>query len=114
MGLRRRQRNGAVRRHDRREGSEGAGALRPQWFRVRGRPDERQGTRGAAVRARGTELGVEDRSPDGRPGPQSAVRDDLEEEHRGHLSGRDRSEERRVGKECRSRWSPYHYKKKYG
>src|SRR6266513_3584593 len=27
----------------------------------------------------------------------------------GHL---DRSEERRVGKECRSRWSPYHYKKK--
>src|SRR3989442_13176757 len=25
---------------------------------------------------------------------------------------RGRSEERRVGKECRSRWSPYHYKKK--
>src|SRR3712207_8051679 len=24
---------------------------------------------------------------------------------------RGRSEERRVGKECRSRWSPYHYKK---
>src|SRR2546422_11611016 len=24
----------------------------------------------------------------------------------------ERSEERRVGKECRSRWSPYHYKKK--
>ncbi len=23
-----------------------------------------------------------------------------------------RSEERRVGNECRSRWSPYHYKKK--
>src|SRR3712207_9591926 len=23
-----------------------------------------------------------------------------------------RSEERRVGKECRSRWSPYHYKNK--
>src|SRR2546430_15572121 len=23
-----------------------------------------------------------------------------------------RSEERRVGKECRSRWSPYHYNKK--
>src|SRR2546425_10767467 len=23
-----------------------------------------------------------------------------------------RSEERRVGKECRSRWSPYHYKEK--
>src|SRR3712207_9330207 len=29
----------------------------------------------------------------------------------GHLLGRpgDSSEERRVGKECRSRWSPYHY-----
>ena len=26
-------------------------------------------------------------------------------ESRGHV---DRSEERRVGKECRSRWSPYH------
>src|SRR5690242_21941247 len=25
-----------------------------------------------------------------------------------------RSEERRVGKECRSRWSPYHQKKKEG
>ena len=24
------------------------------------------------------------------------------------LRGVDRSEERRVGKECRSRWSPYH------
>src|SRR4029077_3905202 len=24
-----------------------------------------------------------------------------------------RSEERRVGKECRSRWSPYHYKKQW-
>ena len=24
------------------------------------------------------------------------------------LSGKKRSEERRVGKECRSRWSPYH------
>src|SRR6266496_4591892 len=28
------------------------------------------------------------------------------------LNTRSRSEERRVGKECRSRWSPYHYKKK--
>src|ERR1043165_3130675 len=28
------------------------------------------------------------------------------------VSNLDRSEERRVGKECRSRWSPYHYKKK--
>ena len=28
--------------------------------------------------------------------------------HEGHKSLIDRSEERRVGKECRSRWSPYH------
>src|SRR5207249_10272468 len=28
------------------------------------------------------------------------------------ISQSTRSEERRVGKECRSRWSPYHYKKK--
>src|SRR5436853_6941667 len=27
-------------------------------------------------------------------------------------AGQQRSEERRVGKECRSRWSPYHEKKK--
>ena len=26
----------------------------------------------------------------------------------GRVRGADRSEERRVGKECRSRWSPYH------
>ena len=26
----------------------------------------------------------------------------------GHFLGSERSEERRVGKECRSRWSPYH------
>ena len=25
-----------------------------------------------------------------------------------YIMARDRSEERRVGKECRSRWSPYH------
>src|SRR5437660_2142206 len=32
--------------------------------------------------------------------------------HVGAVAARDRSEERRVGKECRSRWSPYHEKKK--
>ena len=35
----------------------------------------------------------------------------LKEKHYGMLQGLDkseRSEERRVGKECRSRWSPYH------
>src|SRR5215203_7210873 len=41
------------------------------------------------------------RGPAGRPGARS--------DH-GRWNGR--SEERRVGKECRSRWSTYHYKKK--
>src|SRR5260370_37536982 len=37
----------------------------------------------------------------------------LAQETTGGLQGtvKDRAEERRVGKECRSRWSPYHYKK---
>src|SRR2546421_1318708 len=35
--------------------------------------------------------------------PQADVEDELRE-----LGYRARSEERRVGKECRSRWSPYH------
>src|SRR2546429_4823094 len=57
------------------------------------------------------------RSPDGGPDPRSAGRDDTAQRAaadlvRGGLErdrdvGR-RSEERRVGKECRSRWSPYH------
>src|SRR6266576_3690560 len=34
------------------------------------------------------------------------------EEYRLRTSIEERSEERRVGKECRSRWWPYHYKKK--
>src|SRR5258708_28280314 len=39
------------------------------------------------------------------------MRPEPTEEHPQHLcldAGYDRSEERRVGKECRSRWSPYH------
>src|SRR5438874_11799777 len=32
--------------------------------------------------------------------------------HAAEKTANDRSEERRVGKECRSRWSPYHSKKK--
>src|SRR5205809_6597895 len=32
----------------------------------------------------------------------------------GYTMNRGRSEERRVGKECRSGWSPEHYKKKRG
>src|SRR5690242_20954818 len=45
-------------------------------------------------------------SKEGRPGRPRHVRQSL------HAAPR--SEERRVGKECRSRWSPYHKKKKKG
>src|SRR6266496_6251702 len=51
-------------------------------------------------------LPICDRQPDGAARRPGRV---LRELPRG--AGR-RSEERRVGKECRSRWSPYHAKKK--
>src|SRR5256886_15000530 len=47
-------------------------------------------------------------------GPAAVVREDFSEENGGVHETRivdqhqQRSEERRVGKECRSRWSPYH------
>jgi carbonic anhydrase len=45
--------------------------------------------------------------------PTASVQDDIEQlrqtpETPDHLIVSGRSEERRVGKECRSRWSPYH------
>ena len=36
------------------------------------------------------------------------VLQDISGEHLNRGSNKARSEERRVGKECRSRWSPYH------
>ena len=42
-----------------------------------------------------------------RAGAQEMLMAALKEEVDTYL-GRSRSEERRVGKECRSRWSPYH------
>src|SRR5688572_32054578 len=46
----------------------------------------------------------------GRAVPEDARLRPAEVEHRGGLARR--SEERRVGKECRSRWAPDHEKKK--
>ena len=49
--------------------------------------------------------------PDGRRGddiPIAAQVVALADAYDGLVGKRDRSEERRVGKECRSRWSPYH------
>src|SRR3712207_9404825 len=42
------------------------------------------------------------------PGPDSAATGPPEPGPRWHRGAMGRSEERRVGKECRSRWSPYH------
>src|SRR3712207_9250309 len=47
----------------------------------------------------------------GGGGSKGAIRQRINEA-RNELKTVGRSEERRVGKECRSRWSPYHYKKK--
>ena len=46
-------------------------------------------------------IGTEERHPELNAGQRQAV-DEV------FLSREKRSEERRVGKECRSRWSPYH------
>ena len=48
--------------------------------------------------------------PDSFKGTLSSIQvcDILEKEIRKKFNPVERSEERRVGKECRSRWSPYH------
>src|SRR3712207_9410241 len=48
---------------------------------------------------KGKVSGVMITSESGQPGASSKVR----------IRSEERSDERRVGKECRSRWSPYHY-----
>src|SRR3989441_9471143 len=46
--------------------------------------------------------------PRGRAGAGIALRRPPEGKYELQVIGTERSEERRVGKECRSRWSPYH------
>ena len=45
---------------------------------------------------------------EGRQVAQAQIASARYEEMRDAFQRNDRSEERRVGKECRSRWSPYH------
>src|SRR2546430_13088618 len=59
--------------------------------------EERLDPRGVLHRAIGTELDV------GRDAQVQVLAQPV-----AHEAARARSEERRVGKECRSRWSPYH------
>src|SRR2546426_11117247 len=53
---------------------------------------------------------IDDRSNETASGAFSGFLDRTRERREAELIGleKDRSEERRVGKECRSRWSPYH------
>src|SRR3712207_7253605 len=51
------------------------------------------------------------RSAPARPRGAPRARRGTPPASRRRWASRGRSEERRVGKECRSRWSPYHYKK---
>src|SRR2546426_2008574 len=66
---------------------------------------ERQGGDRGAHRARGL---VAERAPAGRVAPLSPRRTATARCSRVKGVSGGRSEERRVGKECRSRWSPYH------
>src|SRR5256886_7160952 len=47
-------------------------------------------------------------SPNGESNPVSYVRPEQRQWYQSPKAMAARSEERRVGKECRSRWSPYH------
>jgi len=54
-------------------------------------------------------LDLEDSVPPAeKPKAREVVRENLKFSGRRRPIESDRSEERRVGKECRSRWSPYH------
>src|SRR5256886_7533451 len=62
---------------------------------------------GRGVQARRVDVGVYDVRFAGNPG-SVAVATPIASEQLTLTWARQRSEERRVGKECRSRWSPYH------
>src|SRR3712207_9550271 len=85
----------------------------PTLFRSRGLHGGR-GPRGDAGRG-GLLLEREDdplgeflADPGDRDEPRLVLLEDRQLEVRRRARADDRSEERRVGKECRSRWSPYH------
>src|SRR5256885_1682857 len=66
----------------------------------------------AEIPADGVKLDARDREP-GRVLVTAAIPiDKVASAHVDDAEAGTRSEERRVGKECRYRWSPYHYKKK--
>src|SRR5256886_16793616 len=82
-----------------------AGAATAEHLRFSGRPqrDDRGRTARSATRSE------ESRDRSQRIGPTTgAALPDLNAHKKLELSRAARSEERRVGKECRSRWSPYH------
>src|SRR2546422_7859839 len=64
----------------------------------------------ASVRGRVLFIDKDNLNTDGIYGSKHTYRDDMKPEEMAAVTfeNYDRSEERRVGKECRSRWSPYH------
>ena len=52
----------------------------------------------------GSSMAYNDQNDNYKPTPFSVTRDSIAT----RINKQGRSEERRVGKECRSRWSPYH------
>ena len=53
-------------------------------------------------------LNVDSKDEEIKENKTTARKIGLREEKRKPMRDEERSEERRVGKECRSRWSPYH------
>src|SRR3989475_10402570 len=72
--------------------------LLEEHLRMYGEPRMSQGRMSAAAPARPSKPPAEDATKSGKHKTSSLVFLDVDA----------RSEERRVGKECRSRWSPYH------
>src|SRR3712207_7164281 len=69
--------------------------------------ERREAAAVAVLRRVGSDQALEERDP-ARAGDAAAVEARLVAGDRDVDQRQERSEERRVGKECRSRWSPYH------
>src|SRR5256886_10572347 len=83
----------------------------PQLFTFNGlaREEVDQATAGDIVAVAGVEAGIGDTIADASdPRPLPPIRVEEPTLRMSFSVNNSRSEERRVGKECRSRWSPYH------
>ena len=93
------------RKEEREGGKEGR---REEGRREEGRKEGRKGGGKEGGRKEGREGGREGERKGGREGGRKEERGNRHYFQKGGCAYSLRSEERRVGKECRSRWSPYH------